>query len=105
MSRYKWVWADQPGGERLFSVGVLDDGSLHNPNGYPEDAVRAAVMAADARCHELRSEAAKKAATTRRRRQEKRVNEIAAQWAQGRRFGPGEHCVICHKGLGDPASI
>ena len=26
MSRYKWVWADQPGGERLFSVGVLDDG-------------------------------------------------------------------------------
>ena len=58
-SRYKWVNHE---GERLYEVGILADGTLHNPRGYPDDVVRAAVLAADARKHERRSRAAKKAA-------------------------------------------
>jgi hypothetical protein len=54
MGKYKWV---RSGVDMLFSVGILADGSLHNPNGYPEDVVRAALLAADARHHERRSAA------------------------------------------------
>jgi hypothetical protein len=44
MGRYKWVYHDN---------------ARHNPNGYPEDIVRTAVLAADTRRHERRSAAAK----------------------------------------------
>jgi hypothetical protein len=33
-SRYKWVKHE---GVRLYDVGILADGSLHNPNGYPAE--------------------------------------------------------------------
>jgi hypothetical protein len=45
MSRYKWVYH---GAEKLYEVGILPDGTLHNPRKYPDDIVRAAVLAADA---------------------------------------------------------
>ena len=56
-SRYNSVRHE---GGRLFNVGILADGSLYNPNGYPADVVRAAVLAADIRRHERASQAAKK---------------------------------------------
>jgi hypothetical protein len=56
--KYKWIWN---GTERLFEVGILADGTSHNPRGYPEGLVRAAVLAANERRHERKSQAAKKA--------------------------------------------
>jgi hypothetical protein len=100
---YKWVRTDN--GERLRNVGTLDDGTLHNPNGYPEHVVRKAVWEANERRRARRSEAARRAGETRRRRQEKRVYDVAAEIVHGRRFGPSTHCVICRKGLADGQSI
>jgi hypothetical protein len=102
MSRYKWVYH---GDETLRDVGILADGTLHNPNGYPDDWVRAAVTAADARRHERRSRCAKKAAQTRRLRQQHRVAEIAARILARQGIPPGKNCAICGRFLDDPASI
>ena len=103
MSKYKWVRA--PDSSTLISVGINDDGSLHNPNGYPEDVVRAAVLAADARRHERRSKAAKKGADTRRRRHEHRVAAAAKSIAGGLGIGPLTRCWICGRSLDDPTSV
>ena len=53
MSKYNWV---RHNGEKLFDVGILPDGTLHNPRGYPDEDVRSAVLAADARRRERRKE-------------------------------------------------
>jgi hypothetical protein len=89
----------------LHHVGILPDGSLHNPNGYPDDVVRAAVLAADARHHTRRSEASKQAAITRRERQERLVYVIAKRIEQGGHFGPRSKCAICRRVLTYPESI
>jgi rubrerythrin len=91
MSRYKWVYHNS---EKLFEVGILSDGTLHNPRGYPDE-----------RRHERRSRAAKKAGETRRRRREKQVYVIAKRMVEGHNTGPRHHCVICGRGLDDPQSI
>jgi Family of unknown function (DUF6011) len=103
MSRYKWVRQDD--GTKLYSVGILADGSLHNPNGYPNDVVRAAVLAADARRHERRSKAAKAAVETRRERKTKRVDIIARHYKTGGKIGPRKRCYICARHLSDLESI
>ena len=102
MSRYKWLWS---GDTRLFEIGINGDGSLHNPRKYPEDIVRAAVMAAAERRHIRRSEAAKKASVTRRRRQEKKIWQIAKVLVERDNVGPRHNCAICGRGLGDTESI
>jgi Family of unknown function (DUF6011) len=102
MSKYRWVRHE---GERLFDGGILPDGTLRNPRGYPEDIVRSAVTAADARRHERRTAAASKAAVTRKRRHAKRVSEIVERLELGHRYGPSGRCVICRKKLSDPESI
>jgi Family of unknown function (DUF6011) len=106
MSRYKWVYYND--GTRLTQlrdVGILPDGTLHNPRGYPDDVVRAAVLAADERRHARASQAAKKAAETRRRRQDKKINAAALALAAGRQLGPRSNCYVCGRGLGDPQAI
>jgi hypothetical protein len=102
MGRYRWVWN---GVEKLHDVGILADGTLHNPRGYPDDLVRQCVLAADERCRQARSEAAKKAAVTRARRRERKVYIAAEKIVQGHVYGPRAHCVICGKGVSDPPSI
>jgi Family of unknown function (DUF6011) len=99
---YKWVRSDH---ETFYDVGIRKDGTLYNPNGYPDEVVREAVQAADERRRLRRSEAAKKAAETRRQRQEKRVYDVANRIVQGQEFGPRNNCVICGKGVDDPRSI
>jgi hypothetical protein len=102
MSKYKWFWhADA----RLFEVGILDDGTLHNPRGYPPEIVRAAVMAADAQWHARRSASAKKAAVTRQRRQERRVHQASQRIVNKQETGPRTYCFVCGRHLDDPASI
>lgn len=120
MSRYKWVYCPAgclghpaPSGSmnpeyytrRLFDVGIEVDGSLHNPNGYPDDIVRTAIEAAEARRHQRRSEATKEAAATRRRRQQQRINSAALALAAGKSIGPRSSCYVCGRGLDDPQSV
>jgi hypothetical protein len=100
--KYKWVYHNET---KLYEVGILADGTLHNPRGYPDALVREAVLAADARRNERRSKAAKKAAATRNRRQEKLVLQIAERIVRGAATGPSGKCVICHRPLDDAVSI
>ncbi len=102
MTRWKFVRHE---GATLHSVGVDPDGTLHNPNGYPEDVVRAACAAAGQRRHARRSAGARKAAGTRRRRTEARIYQVARRIVDGHVLGPASNCQICGRGLGDPDSI
>jgi hypothetical protein len=120
MSRYKWVHCPAgcqghpapPGTlnptyytSRFFHVGIMDDGTLYNPHGYPEELVRAAVLAADARKHERRSLAAKKAAATKSERRALKVLIIAKRAAAEQAIGPRSRCYVCGKKLTDRQSI
>jgi hypothetical protein len=102
MAKYKWV---SHNGNTLFNVGILEDGSLHNPRGYPDDIVRAAVLVADARRHERRSQAAKAAGETRRRRRQQRTHEAARAIVARHGVQPSHNCFICGRGLADHVSI
>jgi Family of unknown function (DUF6011) len=104
MRDLKWRWIDHEG-QRLYQVGVLSDGSLHNPRGYDEAVVREVVHQAEQRLHARRSSAAKKAAITKQRRRERLTYEVAKQIIANRVYGPRQHCVICGKELGDSESI
>jgi hypothetical protein len=101
-SVFKWVRHD---GKRLYNVGFLPDGSLHNPNDYDPELVRTAVLAIDARKHERRSAAAKQAAETRRGHTRVRVFRIARRIAANQATGPARNCYVCGKSLTDAASI
>jgi hypothetical protein len=104
MSRYKWVnWNDGTETKRLFQVGILADGTFYNPNGYPEELVRASVRAADTRRHERRSNAAKRPAETRRRRQERDIHRVATKMLDNRPIGPRHFCACCGRKLNDGA--
>lgn len=92
-------------GARYDSVGITSDGTLHNPNGYPEDKARAAIRAACERRHERRSEAALKAAVTRSRRRERKVAAVVALLRSGGQLTPADTCRICGKSLDDPESV
>jgi hypothetical protein len=93
-------------GQPLFNVGILADGTLHNPNGYDEALVREAVRRADERWHARCSAAARKAAITRQRRLEKRIHEIARELKDNRwkMRGPRPNCFVCGKGFSDGES-
>jgi hypothetical protein len=92
-------------GNLLRDVGILADGTLYNPNGYPEDVVRSAVLAAIERKKKRRSDGAKKAAATRAIRMERRVYEVARNLGLNCKYGPRGRCYICDKELGDQQSI
>jgi hypothetical protein len=102
MSRYEWVYHENT---KLFQVGILADGTLYNPNSYPEDTVRAAVLAADERKRMRRSKAAEKAAVTRQRRQMTKVHIAARCILAKRPIGPRSRCYICARPLSDRESI
>jgi hypothetical protein len=51
MSKYRWI---KRGSVRLYNVGILADGTLYNPRGYPDALVRALVLAADEAAHVAR---------------------------------------------------
>ena len=61
---YRWVYTNDLK-QKLYDVGILPDGTLHNPNRYPEDLVRETIARAKRRRREMRSNAAKQAAITR----------------------------------------
>jgi hypothetical protein len=90
---------------KLYEVGILPDGTLHNPRGYPDEIVRTAVLAADAHRRARRSRAAKNASETRARRHTNQIYAVTLHLQDGRSVGPRHHCAICGRGLGDPQSI
>ena len=92
-------------GTRYESVGINPDGTLRNPNGYPEDTVRAAIRGAHERQHQRRSDAARKGAVTRARRRERKVAELVALLRSGGQLTPAGTCRICRKSLHDPESL
>jgi hypothetical protein len=93
-------------GERIFDVGILADGSVHNPNGlHSDELVREAVLAAIERYHQYCSERAKRAAVTRAKRREQKIYDIAKRILEGWQVGPRNACAICGKGMSDPPSI
>jgi hypothetical protein len=109
--KWRWIYYNEDPAKlyhsesRLYDVGILADGSLHNPNGYPPNRVRAAIAAAIQRRKERRSASAKKAAVTRSRRHELKVDAAARKIETQTRLGPREHCYCCGKALVDAESI
>ncbi|MHB1432013.1 MAG: DUF6011 domain-containing protein [Streptosporangiaceae bacterium] len=101
-SMWRWIKYD---GQRLEEIGIKADGSLRNPNGYPEAVVRAAVAEAQARRHARSREAAKKAAATRKRRKERLYYDTARRVIAGKVFGPSNSCLLCGRGFSDPEAI
>jgi len=100
----RWRWVSHGGGS-FHDVGVNPDGSLYNPNGYPEDQVRAAVAAAEERRGRRRSEAAGRAARTRRLRRDRLVYQAVERLRAGGRLEPATQCRICGRGLADQESL
>ena len=96
--RKYWKWISHES-QTYRNIARCDDGTLWNPNGYPEKAVLAAIEYAEERRRQGRSEAAKKAAVTRRKRTDKRIYEAARRIVDGHIFGPSDNCFICGKGL------
>jgi len=106
MTSSKWNYVSHPEtkGERLLDVGLFEDGSLRNPNGYPEDVVRRGVEAAIAR-RTTKRKAAAKAVGPRKWRHEQHVHEVAKKLLRSEKIDPSQVCVICRKGLNDRESI
>jgi len=78
---------------KLNDVGILADGTLHNPRGYDPEVVRKAVLAANERKRVRRSEYARKAAT-RRSRWDKKVYQVAQQIVRAAmRLGRVQHAL------------
>jgi hypothetical protein len=102
---YRFKWIRLPNKERLYHVGILTDGSLYNPNGYPEDLVRTSVITAIERRAQRRKEGAQRAAKTRQERLNGRLYETVKRLKLGHRFGPRQRCYVCTKALIDSESI
>ena len=102
---YRWVRAAASiGGEGFYDVAILPDGSLHNPHGYDEDAVRLSITEVEAIGKERRSAAAKKAAETRRRRREREVYAVARKILSGANLPPSARCNLCGRVMTDEES-
>jgi hypothetical protein len=97
--RYQWVWGDDS--RRYYDVWIEPDGSLHNPNNYPEDLARAAALAAD----ERKAKRVRAGVELRRQRREARIYEAARRILKKEGIGNRKWCFCCHKALSDPESI
>ncbi len=83
---------------RLCNIGTNRDGTLFNPNRYPEGLVRAAMVY-------RQKEIAAQQAATRKSRHEKKVYEIVEGLRLGKKYGPADRCVCCKKDLTDEPSV
>ena len=101
MGRYRWL----PSGDRaLFDVGIWDDGTLHNPNNYPEAEVRTAVAAADERHRVQRQAGIARGVATRARRRALRIDRIAARMLITT-LPSATSCQVCGRRLRDQVSM
>jgi uncharacterized protein DUF6011 len=86
-------------------VAIRDDGSLWNPNNYPEAAVRQAIADAEARLQARKQESIKRGVEKRAQRREQRIWAAADAIRTGAGIGPRDTCFCCRKALTDPPSI
>jgi hypothetical protein len=93
------------GGDIFYSVGIEADGTLWNPNGYPEDRVRELVAGALEREHQRHEEAIKRGVAKRKRRRETRIHEAARKLLIKAGIGDSDRCYCCNKLLSDPVSM
>jgi hypothetical protein len=105
MKHYRWRWVYSRNGEIFYRTWINQDGSLHNPNGYPEEVARAAALWADEQKHQKLIEGRKRGVETAKRRREQRIAKITRDFLFGKHIGNLSHCAICSKALGDPTSI
>ena len=91
------------------NVGFYHDGSLYNPDGYPEEAARAYIepryLEWKQERDERRKAGAAKAAKKRRHRREQRIHTAGAVLLREEPLGPRDDCYICHKKLDDEESV
>ena len=102
-----WKWIREPTvpGGRLYDVGILPDGTLHNPRGYPEHLVRQAVEAANERRHEKRrTRPGRRPPPAPPTGSGKSLKSSPNCKADGH-ITPGDSCEICGRHLTDPESI
>jgi hypothetical protein len=99
---WQWVYHD---GQRLHDVGILADGTLHNPRGYDAAIVREAVERAERERHERRSAGAKQAALTKKRRAEQELYLIVNQMVAIHRREGRKVCRVCSKPVYDVGSV
>lgn len=92
-------------GQTFHNIGINKDGSLWNPNGYPEEEARAAALYADEKRHQRRIEARKRGVETAKRRREERIAKITRDFLLGKHIGNLDHCANCGKALADSISI
>lgn len=102
-SRKHWIRWSRLGDYR--DVGINEDGSLHNPNGHPEEPVCAAIADALEAERRRRSAGARIASTTRAERHEKQLYRAARRVLEGLQVANSTHCDICKKALTDEQSI
>jgi hypothetical protein len=99
------IWDHSDGYASYHNVGVNRDGSLHNPNGYPEDRLRASIDRVFQHRRQRRSDGAKKAAATRARRKEQLLYRVVQRLKDGGTFTAADNCEICGRMLDDPQSL
>jgi hypothetical protein len=104
LKHYHWSTTSY-NGRTFYHIGINYDGSLYNPNGYPEDDARAAALAADERKNKELIEARKRGVVTRQRRKEQRIANIARDYLLGKHIGNLSDCAICGRRLTDPVSV
>ena len=96
-------WSEEEG---MADISMSRDGTIDNPNGYPEEDVRTALRNLVGRYLQAVSDRAKKAAETRKRRVEKKVYEVAQRILDGKPGLSGrKSCYVCGKGFSDQKSI
>jgi hypothetical protein len=94
-------WTEAPNG--LANIGVRYDGSLINPNGYPEEEVRAVLEAHFKTEREQRDAIIAKGVRTRARRRLDRLWQAVKAWKAGT-LSPANKSRCCKKHLTDPVS-
>jgi Family of unknown function (DUF6011) len=92
-------------GDIFYSIGIEADGSLWNPNGYPEDRVRELVTGALERARQRHEKAIKRGVEKRKRRRETRIHEAARKLLIEAGIGDRDRCYCCNKLLSDPVSM
>ncbi len=92
-------------GERYYNVGHQQDGSLWNPNGYPETLVHEILEAVAERRRQRKADGIKKAVATRKARHERKIYAIALLILHDHDIGNRETCACCAKVLTDQESI
>ena len=104
LKHYHWRSAPYKG-DWFYSVSINRDGSLYNPNHYPEEAVREACLEADRQKAQKLIAARKQGVETRKRRREEKIAKVAKDYLLGKQIGNDTECAICGKGLSDPVSV